>query len=260
MPELRLPLDPCNPGQFFACCGLFEVVAAKSASTAARFVCDENLPRRAEFVLSGTGLPELESLLRSLRDLTFECVDTAHEVEESIRPVRLSIDGYTVELDWWLDDFWERTTNLKCWAGQVTTRKLFKELAPLIDSEACAADLMKSGRMTKSKFGADPRSAWNALDFGYSPNVHNKDAATYPAVEVLAAIGLQGFRPDARSRDRVAYSLWTLDLPLVVARVGATAPWDGLPRFNYYFKIDKRGQSYKYFTFGQFDERKAYYR
>lgn len=257
MPELRLPLDPCNPGQFFACCGLFELAAGKTAGTGAHFVCAEDRPRRAEFVVSGPELPGLETLLKGLRELTFDLVDSD---EEAIRPVRLRVNGQTLELDWWLDEFREQATRLKCWAGKVTIRKLFEKLPPLIDDGVTADGLMTSGRMTKSKFGGDPRSAWNALDFGYSPNVHNQDAATYPAVEVLAAIGLQGFRPRAGRRDRVAYSLWTVDLPLAVARIAATAPWDGLPRFDYHFEIAKRGQSYKYFTFGKFDERKAYYR
>jgi CRISPR-associated protein Csx14 len=256
MSELRLPFDPCNPGQFFACCGLFELAAAQAASPVARFVCNEDRPRHAEFVVSGSDLQGLEATLKGLRELTCEVLEGT---EDSIRPVRLRIDGRELELDWWLDEFRLAPTNLKCWAGQVTTRKLFEELPGLIDPDAAAERLMRSGRMTKSKFGGDPRSAWNALDFGYSPNVHNQDAATYPAVEVLGAIGLQGFRPRAERRNRVAYSLWTVDLPLPVARMAARAPWDGLPRFDYHFEIAKRGQSYKYFTFGQFDERKAYY-
>jgi CRISPR-associated protein Csb3 len=83
MPELRLPFDPCNPAQFFACCGLFELAAGKT--TGARFVCDENLPRRAEFVVSGPEIPRLETVLMGLRELTFDLIDG---VEESVRPVR----------------------------------------------------------------------------------------------------------------------------------------------------------------------------
>jgi CRISPR-associated protein Csx14 len=256
MPELRLPFDPCNPGQFFACCGLFELTARRSANTVARFLCDERLPRRAEFLVTGADIPELRTLLTELRALTFEPVGKA---EEAVQPVRLSFGSDSIDLDWWLDYFYERPTNLKCWAGQVTTRKLFEELPPLIDAEVTPAGLMTVGTMSKSKFGGDPRSAWNALDLGYSPNVHGQDAATYPAVEILAAIGLQGFRPKAGDRDRVGYSLWTVDLPLAVARIAAAAPWDGLPHFGYHFEIAKRGQSYKYYTFGKFDERKAYY-
>ena len=256
MPELRLRLDPCNPGQFFACCGIFELAAAECDSAAAQFICDEGRPRSAEFLIKGPDIPALSSLLLLLRDLKFEALQHA---EASVDPVCVSIGGHTFEIDWWLDEFREGTTNLKCWAGQVTTRKLFEELPKLIDPAGAAQDPMQFAGMTKSKFGADPRSAWNALDFGYSPNRHGQDAATYPVVEVLAAVGLQGFRPVARRRSKIAYSLWTVPLPLAVARAAATAPWDGLPRFDYEFDIEKRGQSYKFFTFGQFQQRKVYY-
>jgi len=249
MRELRFGIDPCNPGQFYACCGLFEL---SGEGTMAHFVCDEARPRAAEFIVSGAGIADAQEFLRRLREIEFAAMEVA---EASIDPIKAKVGDWEDELDWWLDEFREKATGLKCWAGQVTTRKLFEELSALIDPETAAGDPMKFPGMTKSKFGADPRSAWNALDFGYSPNVHNQDAVTYPAVEILAAIGLQGFRPNAQQRAAVEYSLWTAPLPLAVARTAATAPWDGLPHYRYTFAIEKRG-SYKFFTFGRFEGRK----
>ena len=62
----------------------------------------------------------------------------------------------------------------------------------------------------------------------------------------------------ARTAERLAFHLWTTPLPLVVARMGAVAAWDGLPRFDYEFSISPRGQSYKYFALAKFIERKVY--
>jgi CRISPR-associated protein Csx14 len=253
--ECRVQTDPLNPGQFFACCGLFELVARSAPGVCAHFVVDDASPRRAEFVVEGEGLPELRTVLGALREATFEQIE---EAEESVWPVRLSVAREVFVLDWWLDTFRERPSNLKCWAGQVTTQKLFADLLPLIEPASLPAGLMTGAAMSKSKFGVDPRSAWNALDFGFSPDVQKKDAATYPAVEMLAAIGLQGFRPKAERRNRVAFHLWTIPLPLTVARMGAVAAWDGLPRLDYQFSISKRGQSYKYFAFAEFKQRKDY--
>jgi CRISPR-associated protein Csx14 len=253
--ELRVPMDPLNPGQFFACCGLFELFAKTEPRACAHFVADEAKPRRAEFVLEGAGLPELETVLTALRDSTVELIE---EGEQAIWPVRLTVAGETFVLDWWLNEFREKPTYLKCWAGQVTSRKLFEDLLELVAPDCGAGGLMTGAAKSKSKFGVDPRSAWNALDFGFSPDVHGQDSATYPAVELLAAVGLQGFRPRAKSRTGVAYHLWTIPLPLTVARMGAIAAWDGLPRFDYRFSIAKRGQSYKYFAFAEFIERKVY--
>ena len=161
MAEIKLKLDPCNPGQFYACCGLFELVAAESPGAAAYFCCEESMPRRAEFVIVGRAIPELGSILQALRDLRCEQLEKA---EPSIDPVQLHISGRPFVLDWWLDEFRLETTNLKCWAGQVTTRKLFDELPKLIDPVKAVGDPLQFAGMTKSKFGADPRAAWNALD------------------------------------------------------------------------------------------------
>ena len=253
--ELRVPMDPFNPGQFFACCGLFELMAKAAPGACAHFVADEARPRRAEFVVEGEALPQLATVLGALREATFELIE---EAEESVWPVRLSIAGEVFVLDWWLRAFREKPSNLKCWAGQVTTRKLFTDLPRLVEPDGGADRLMTAAKMSKSKFGVDPRSAWNALDFGFSPDIQGKNAATYPAVEMLAALGLQGFRPKAERREGVSFHLWTTPLPLVVARMGAVAAWDGLPRFDYQFSIVKRGQSYKYFALAEFMERKVY--
>jgi CRISPR-associated protein Csb3 len=216
-------------------------------------VTDDAKLRQAEFVVEGNELPGLGMILGALREAKFKLIE---EGEQSVWPVRLSIAGEVFVLDWWLDAFREKPSNLKCWAGQVTTRKLFEELLQLIVPDCGADGLMTAAAMSKSKFGVDPRSAWNALDFGFSPDVHKKDAATYPAVEMLAAVGLQGFRPKVNRRVG-AFHLWTIPLPLAVARMGAVAAWDGLPRFDYRFLIAKRGQSYKYFALAEFIERKV---
>src|ERR1035438_237283 len=109
--ELRVPMDPLNPGQFFACCGLFELMAKAAPEACAHFVADETKPRRAEFVVEGEGLPQLASVLGELREATFELIE---EAEESVWPARLSIAGQVFVLDWWLDAFREKPSNLKC--------------------------------------------------------------------------------------------------------------------------------------------------
>jgi len=256
--ELRVRTDPLNPGQFFACCGLFELMERMVPGACAQFVVSDANLRQAEFVVEAKQLPELETVLRGLRGAKFEQIEVA---EKSVWPVRLSVAGEVFVLDWWLDAFREKPSNLKCWAGQVTAKKLFDDLLPLIEPSSGPGGLMTAAAMSKSKFGVDPRSAWNALDFGFSPDVQNKDTATYPAVEMLAAIGLQGFRPKVERREgvlRAAFHLWTIPLPLAVARMGAVAAWDGLPRLDYQFLISKRGQSYKYFAQAEFRQRKDF--
>ena len=252
MNELRIPLDPLNPGHFFACCGLFDLVGWDLPMVRGHFVCDEATPRRAHFILTSGERIDLAALLGSVRGGSYEALP--HD-QKAIQPVAAHVNGRGLVLDWWLDTFQEGTSPLKCWAGQVTTGKLFADLPPLIDAAADPDALFYSPALTRSKFGIDPRSAWNALDFGFSPDKHNRDSATYPIVELLGAIGLQGFRPDTTDRRSLEYRLWSDPLHLPVARLAAFSAWPGLPSFRYRFSIAKRGQSYKFFTFGEFGER-----
>src|ERR1035441_8291691 len=80
--ELRVPMDPLNPGQFFACCGLFELMAKAAREACAYFVADEARPRRAEFVVTGERLPELWTVLGALHDATFELIEEGKERSE----------------------------------------------------------------------------------------------------------------------------------------------------------------------------------
>lgn len=257
MPEssLNVRLDPFNPGQFFACCGLFELLGLEQPGILSSFKVESRRPRVANFCLqTAHGFEALETVLRRLRAATaaFPEGDV-----EAVRPALIHYDKNELTLDWWLDEFRDKTTNIKCWAGQVTTRRLFGELLPLIDIDSTCDDLFDRSALTTSLFGVDPRSAWNTLDLGFSPNEHQITSTVFPAVEVLASIGLQYFRPDASKRSGVHYSLWKDPLPANVARLAFSARWDGMAADSFVFEICKRGQSYKYFSFARRAEKES---
>jgi CRISPR-associated protein Csx14 len=249
--DLRVQLDPLNPGQFYACCGLLELAALAHGPVVSRFEPEPGRPRVSWFCLHDVPSDFLGEALEQLRGAA-SSVSFDDDFEAGISPTTLIFGNHALELDWWLDKFRERPVPLKCWAGQVTTRKLFEELLGLLDGETSGSAVFQRSRLTKSKFGVDPRAAWNARDCGYSPNEHGTDSSTFVAVEVFAAIGLQTFWPVVQRRNRTAlYHLWTAGLPVCVARSASKAPWDGLPHHAFQFSIASRGQSYKYFRFGQ---------
>jgi CRISPR-associated protein Csx14 len=252
MNELSLPIDPCNPGHFYACCGLMELFQRGGGAVTSRFLIDSHTARIARFELVSQDSLYLTALMNGLKTAAVEYLDRRSDgalYENAVRPVRLQLPSGELVLDWWFDWFRDRTKDLKCWAGQVTTEKLMSELQSCLQVDRGPGELFHAASMMKTKFGIDPRSAWSSLDVGYSPNEHGQDAATFPAVELLGAIGLQGFRPYLKKRDNVRFHLWTVWLGTVPARRAAIDPWGSAKAKSFRFQIAKRGQSYKYFTF-----------
>jgi hypothetical protein len=248
MPELRFSLDPRNPALFYACCGLIELLDIAGYDTLASFYVDRHHPRRAEFVVEGNRDSTLDALVGAIKGAKFQPGSSDQPpYKNAIAPVSISIFDREVELDWWLREFHDQATPLKCWAGQVTTSKLTSELTKLLPETGCS---FESDGFTSTRFGIDPRSAWVALDLGYSPNEQGQESRTYPVVELLAAFGLQGFRPSGSRSEGFTYALWLDPLPCVVSRTAAVQPWDGLAAVKYRFQLGERG-SYKYFSFAQ---------
>jgi hypothetical protein len=254
MPEVRIPMDPINPGQFFACCGLWELFDLRGARALAHFEMDERRPRQAQFVLQSECDLPLAAAVGELREAKVEAIMPA---EASIAPIRIGLGAASLELDWWLDRFHEKAERLKCWAGQQTSLSIVSELLKLLPANADER-LLGYTAMTTTRFGVDPRSAWSAKDVGYSPNEHQQESASFPAVELLAALGLSGFRPERRARKSAGsfreweyvYALWPAALPRAVGRLACCAPWNGLGAVGYRFQLGKRG-NYKVFRFSQ---------
>jgi CRISPR-associated protein Csx14 len=252
MPELRIPFDPCNPGQFYACCGLIELFDLSGAQTLSKFVVNWRRPREGTFVLASDAGLELGRISKAVKEATYKALarpeaEDRKPEKDSIAPARVSIFGREIVLDWWLECFREKKSELKCWAGQVTTSKLVRELPALLTEGSISYD---EGVLTTTRFGIDPRSAWVALNLGYSPNEQGQKSRTYPAVEMLGAFGLQGFRPTGSRADGLTYHLWLSPLPRAVARSVCARPWPGCESAVYRFSLGVRG-SYKYFSFAE---------
>jgi CRISPR-associated protein Csx14 len=254
MPELRIPMDPTNPGQFFACCGLWELMEIRSGQALAHFETDPTRPRQGVFRLEGDGITKPGPAIADLRAAEIAGVAFA---EKAIAPVTVRYAGSMLELNWWLDPFGQSAEPLKCWAGQQTSLSVALGLLQKLPENA-DCNLLKFAAMTSTRFGVDPRSAWNAADVGYSPNEHQQESSTFPAVELLAAIGLQGFRPlEIRNSERkreYRYALWHDPLPRAVAALACCEPWEGLRAHRYRFELGKRG-NYKVFRYSQPEER-----
>ncbi len=258
MPELRIHLDPCNPGQFYACCGLIELFEL-ATRTCSHFELDRRLPHKACFVIEAETTVDLAGSIALFpgakcevlpRQIPTKADRSATKAKDSTAPLRIHLSVGTTTLDWWLDEFWSENSTLKLWAGNQSSWQIWTKLCELLPARTEAATIFEWAEMAKGRFGVDPRSAWEALDLGYSPNEQNHSVRTYPAVEILAAIGLQGFRPKGSRRTGLGYCVWLVPLPAAVARSACMQPWEGLPSTPYAFRLEGRG-SYKYFSFAE---------
>lgn len=241
---VRIELDPQNPAQFFACCGVFEIAALHGERATASFLYDWQYPRQADFVLahSSMTLGEIVGIVQN------SAVSTPEESGEA--PVLLQFASKnSLLLNWWLEHDQSGKSRLKLWAGQQTTINLVKSMLAVLPDEADSAIFNTNKRPMSGRFGLDPRSAWNTLDFGSSINEQGRDAYTFPATEMLAAIGLQGFRPrNGMKQNTFSYHLWSLPLPIVAARaaVAGALPVAGQ---SFGFTKEKRSGAYACFSF-----------
>lgn len=249
-PVIRVKVDVTNPGQFLACCGLLELADRKKPAGV------EGWFERSNFCLRGA--PSILSLVQTLAKITPESVGAPAvgvQVEESIAPLRLAWgDTSCLMLDAWTK--WEvekrkpklaSDASWKFWSGNQGVLKIWKNLCGEL------AKLLKEGQFTdgeellarktfvKGRFGFDAQAAWNALDAGYSPNDQDQPVATRPALELLALVGLQRFRPAVNQDFQFEYSTWGAPLAPASARVAAIGFLTIPPATRFRAKIIRRG-------------------
>jgi CRISPR-associated protein Csx14 len=243
-PSLSVKLDVTNPGQFFACCGLLELAHRLWPGAEGWFVQDR-------FHISAHVAPDTDVLgacLAKLRESTLSADDSRGE--KATRPVHVThADGIKLTLDWWIDRVGNKT-ELKLWAGQQTSIGIIRTLCSALPepNNVPLGELFDAGQPLTGRFGVDPRAAWNALDVGFSPNEQQMEVSTYPAVELLAAMDLQGFRPRGAYKGRWRYATWSVPLPPSVARASSAGIVPAGEGHRYLFEIETRG-SYKGFDF-----------
>ncbi len=264
MAELRIPLDPCNPGQFYACCGLIELFELSGTQTLSKFVVNWHSPRQATFILESSSSPDLLGVFNLLRNPDIYEYVSRQKMRDRNRKqqsdkegeqtddgdkapaLRLHVKGRIFEIDWWLDVFRQKVSPLKLWPGRATTQTVMTTLIRALPARISQYDLFDtSGAYVKGRFGIDPRSSWEALDQGYSPHAQNENVLTYVVVELLGAVGLQGFRPRIVSRGVYGYSAWACPIPPQVARTVCARAWDGFPAAEFVFRLEQRSSRSK---------------
>jgi CRISPR-associated protein Csx14 len=229
-PSITVAVDPTNPGQFFACCGLLEIADRLWPGAEGWFG-----EGGREFRIQGEKVRTLREVLEKLIQhppTMIEQFENGLPVKPIIAPLSIKLDeDKHIVLDGWTRIALDKgkavvmgNSPWNFWSGNQKSAGLWTALrAELINqlkrlTTENLEQLFSKRLFQKGRFGFDPGPAWNALDAGFSPNEQDMQVQSSPAVELLAAVGLQRFRPLLnKSRDGFDYFSWHSPLPLVVA-------------------------------------------
>lgn len=224
-PTITLNVDLSNPGQFFACCGLFEL-ASRIAPDALAW-SDAKAPL---FHLANT--PTLAELLglvccAELRQLDAE--DATASALELGSP-------FDLRLDWW-KTAGRDTSALKVWAGTMACPRIARAMShavrnALSDTFYASADIFADRRVVYDPDDANKKVEPFYFDARRGPNAHSRDVGfapdslsmrtnTSPAVELLCLIGLQRAIPTPVHSKPRHYMYCSWSIPLLIALLPA---------------------------------------
>jgi hypothetical protein len=224
-------VDLFNPGQFFACCGLLELADRLWPE---KGVLGVFKPTHFEIWADSADC----SLKRVIDVFVRANVKQLDPNDNATSPIYLG-EPFNLRLDWWqkLEGPNKSRINLgggdqlKTWAGKQLAPLIFRlmknacdglDLSKVLDDPKAVYDIKgdRAKKKTASPFYFDARRKETSLDIGFSPDVQDMSVVSYPAVESLAMIGLQRFRPtiDQKNQSRsFVYTVWAEQLPLSVA-------------------------------------------
>lgn len=221
-----IQVNPLNPVEYLACCGVFEILARFDANAVSwwetepqpRFWLESEIDEPLLLTCLTQALTDWNQWQKQNNDQADESSNVAGESEESeseeegnegtrLSP-QFSLNDRTISLhlDWWYETLTPQRkikskSAWKMYAGQQTAEKISRDMttrgAQLLRENSITrlTDLIKLSAGMTGRFGFDPRSTRNALDAGYSANDLNLPIATYPFAELLTAFATQHFFP-----------------------------------------------------------------
>jgi CRISPR-associated protein Csb3 len=255
---IRVSLDPTNPGQFFACCGLHELadriwpstegwfekevffLRAKAGTENATAVNLFNLLEGC--VLCNTMTPvqlarfkELSEMKGSARSKSPGLDEEKSSLEKLLREEPILLHApFHLRLDWFLDDR-AGGSRFKTWAGRQSVLEIASAMKKALagpDWRTCPPEnylsRTVSGCGLPFNFDSDLGGQGSALDVGFSFDPLASSALTKiescarPFLELLAFIGLQRFRPrQLKNENRFLYCTWNRPLTPEIAAPAA---------------------------------------
>ena len=199
--EQTFLVDPHNPGEVFACCGLAMLHSRDSADARSGFQ-------------AGASVQDDTPTHRRVppNNLTFTCTPGISLPERLIE----AAESGAPDADW--DRPWRMNPHrqLKTWAGHVKPKAI---LAGLLREARTALDAGMIEPWTafyrprqSAGFSVDPTGNWDRGELGWSINEHShaRDPRPLhrPLLELLAFLGLSEFALRSDRDGRLTYCLW----------------------------------------------------
>jgi CRISPR-associated protein Csb3 len=229
---IRLNVDLTNPGQFFGCCGVFELTQRLWPRATARF-------EDAHFIVSDGDLKEL---VTKAAQVPLEVQEPANKTSSALRLA----EPFDLHLDWWK---FER--GLKTWAGSMSVDRIATGLQrdlPNTLSDGFFDDghvvVGADGKKVEPYYFDGRRGAAALpLDVGFSSDALSLETVAFSATEFFTLVGLQRFRPSDPKLRVYRYRAWSASLPVTLAALAAAnaLPDNGpLFQFESVFRTDQR--------------------
>lgn len=254
-PAVRVCVDPTNPGQFFACCGLLELADRLWEGAEGWFE-----ERTSHFLLRpqrGDSLPavsiveelaraELNNVMTPVqlarRDELAAIPKSRRETDPSLESEKKDLDAlwreaplvlhnpFRIRLDWFVD---ERAGGsvFKTWAGQQSVVDIARGMkAAIVNGSWRSAaphdwlSLSVVGECLPFNFDSALGGMGADRDIGFSLDpLKEIRVRIRPLLELAAFVGLQRFRPARIDRNnRFQFSLWSVPLVPSVAGVASS--------------------------------------
>lgn len=262
--SFQLNVNPNNPGQFFACCGLFELVNRlwpgaegwfegqqfqANCEGSLNLVLDALADCRVANTMTETQLNRFEAVSEmsgAVRKKTPGAENEYKVLSKLLREAPIELRGpIDLRLDWFTDDL-AGGSRFKTWAGQQSVLAIAKSMKEALNNttwrnEDCLSFTARDCGLPYN-FDSDLGGQGGAIDVGFSFDPLAASALTRiepmarPALELLAFIGLQRFRArEVKGRNRFLYTAWNRPLPIQIAAPAACGflPILGGDRFQF---------------------------
>ncbi|AWM35565.1 hypothetical protein GobsT_67630 [Gemmata obscuriglobus] len=242
--SFSVAVDPTNPGQFFACCGLLELADRLWPGAEGWFedgtfhvstgdiatLIDQLVCLRFVSSLGDDGLKRLGSLLSADKSTLTELDKQDKErLRKAWQVERVQIPApFDFWLDWWWNDK-SGVTLLKTWAAKQFVLSMANPMLSALksltwDSSSRENCLQRTAKLSGLPFYFDAANNTQNTprDNGFAPGAVKSAPNDRPLLELLAFVGLQRFRPHRPDKaERILYATWSIPLPPSVASVAA---------------------------------------